>query len=655
MSVAAVGPASASAPGGMFVGFAEDLPKEIGATAVAPATDLGAGAFRITLMWSPGQTQLLDADAAKLDRATAATTGLRLILAVYASAGFKAPVDAAGRDAYCTYVRNVLSRYAAIRDVVIWNEPNKNLFWNPQADAPRLYEALLARCWDVLHGSFSNVNVIGLALSSTGNDNATSTSPGAFIHSVGDAYRASGRVERILDTVGYHPYPLNASERPWRKHIQSKTLALGDWNKLMYNLWLAFNGTAQPIPGQAGISIWYLEVGFQTLVDPAHAGAYTGTENVAAIPDDAGGEPASPPPSETSAAPDQSTQILDSVRLAGCQPFVGGFFNFLLFDEPTLTGWQSGAYWADRTPKDSLAAFRQAIGEVNAGAVDCNALKGGLPSGDFMPPSTPQNLQATPQQAPLRIELAWDASTDDASAVSYRVYRNGAFVATTTATTWTDANPAEATTYTYNVRAIDSAGNLGEASASVSATTPDQTAPTPPTNLAAQALVNPVRVELSWTAATDTTGVAGYEISRDGAVIGTSPTPSFTDAGVTGSTTYTYSVIAYDAAGNRSDPAAVQVTTPETVPPSAPTGLTATAGSRPVQVQLAWQAATDNIGVTGYRVYRNGSLIATSSSTSYRDTAVKPSTSYRYFVTALDQAGNESAASTTVSVKTAKK
>jgi fibronectin type 3 domain-containing protein len=654
-TLAAVGAASGAPPGGMFVGFTEDLPKEIGTTAVAPATDLGAGAFRITLIWSPGQTQLLAADATKLDRATAATAGLRLVLAVHANAGFKAPVDAAGRDSYCTYVRNVLSRYTGIRDVVIWNEPNKSLFWNPQTDAPRLYEALLARCWDVLHGSFSSVNVIGLALSSTGNDNATSTSPGAFIRSVGDAYRASGRGKRVLDTVAYHPYPLDSAERPWRKHIQSKALALGDWNKLMYNLWLAFNGTAQPIPGQADVSIWYLEVGFQTLVDSAHAGAYTGTENVAAIPADTGGEPDSPPPSETSAAPDQSTQILDSVRLAACQPFVGGFFNFLLFDEPTLTGWQSGAYWADRTPKDSLAAFRRAIGEVNAGTVDCAALKGGLPSGDFMPPSTPQNPQAAPQEAPLRVELAWAASTDDAGAVSYRVYRNGAFVATTTATTWTHADPAEGTTYTYSVRAIDSAGNLGDASTPVSATTPDQTAPTPPTNLTAEALADPARVELSWTAAGDTAGVAGYEVSRDGAVIGTSPTPSFTDAGVTGSTTYTYSVIAYDAAGNRSDPAAVQVTTAETVPPSAPTGLTAAARSRPVQVQLEWQAATDDTGVSGYRVYRNGSSIAILSSTSYLDAAVKKSTKYRYFVTALDEAGNEGPTSATVSVKTPKK
>jgi chitodextrinase len=97
------------------------------------------------------------------------------------------------------------------------------------------------------------------------------------------------------------------------------------------------------------------------------------------------------------------------------------------------------------------------------------------------------------------------------------------------------------------------------------------------------------------------------------------------------------------------------VTTAETVPPSAPTGLTVKGLSRPVQVQLAWQAATDDTGVTEYRVYRNGSETATSTSTSYRDAAVKPRTKYRYFVTALDQAGNESPASATVSVKTARK
>ena len=68
--------------------------------------------------------------------------------------------------------------------------------------------------------------------------------------------------------------------------------------------------------------------------------------------------------------------MLDAIRLAYCQPNVAAFFNFLLADEPRLSGWQSGAYWADLTAKDSLPAFQSAIAAVNAESVDCAALEG---------------------------------------------------------------------------------------------------------------------------------------------------------------------------------------------------------------------------------------------------------------------------------------
>src|SRR4051794_16110371 len=252
--VVALPASSAGSNAPFLVGFTDDLVKNQGSVAVPPANTLGGKAFRITLMWQPGQTQPDPSEVGDLDRATGAASGLKLVLAVYASAGLNAPLDAAGRDAYCGYVKNVLARSSSIRDVVIWNEPNKRLFWNPQTNAPALYESLLGRCYDVLHAAFSKANVIGLALSSTGNDDSVSTSPGAFIRGVGDAYRASGRTKRLIDTAGFHPYATAATERPWRKHIQSKTIGEGDWNKLAYNLWLAFNGTAQPAPG----TIWYL-------------------------------------------------------------------------------------------------------------------------------------------------------------------------------------------------------------------------------------------------------------------------------------------------------------------------------------------------------------------------------------------------------------
>ena len=83
----------------------------------------------------------------------------------------------------------------------------------------------------------------------------------------------------------------------------------------------------------------------------------------------------------------------------------------------------------------------------------------------------------------------------------------------------------------------------------------------------------------------------------------------------------------------------------DTSPPSVPTNLAGSSGS-PTQVNLTWTASTDNTGVTGYDVYRNGTLLATTSgsATGYTDSAAAPSTTYQYSVDARDGAGNVSAA-----------
>ena len=67
--------------------------------------------------------------------------------------------------------------------------------------------------------------------------------------------------------------------------------------------------------------------------------------------------------------------MTDAIRLAYCQPAVGGFFNFLLADETNLHGWQSGVLFADWTPKPSYQAFKRVIAEVNAQRVDCARLR----------------------------------------------------------------------------------------------------------------------------------------------------------------------------------------------------------------------------------------------------------------------------------------
>ncbi len=461
----AVGAWVGTAPGatpGFFVGFDDDLAKQIGTQATGPMRQLGASAVRVTLQWSAGETTLTQGDATGLDRAVAAASGMRVLLTVYGTSGAAAPVTATARSQYCSYVASALRRESAIRNVVIWNEPNKNQFWAPQLAtgstpaAPAAYEALLATCYDTLHSSFPGVNVLAFALAHTGSDNASSTSPGAFIRNVGTAYRASGRRTRILDTVDYHPYPLVSSERPWLQHIGSTTIGEGDWNKLMYNLWQAFNGTGQPIPGQAGVTIWYAEWGVQSAIPPAKASLYSGTENVAVVPE-VGGDP------------DQATQVTDAIDLAACQPYVSAFFNFLIADEPTLAGWQSGPLYVDRTPKASFGAFASAISAATGGSVNCNALKGGAPSSDYLPPTTPASLTGAVAGSPPVVTLHWQPATDNASAISYRVYRGSSLVTTTTATTWSGTVAAH-TTATYTVRAIDSAGNLGNASNAVTLT-----------------------------------------------------------------------------------------------------------------------------------------------------------------------------------------
>ena len=179
--------------------------------------------------------------------------------------------------------------------------------------------------------------------------------------------------------------------------------------------------------------------------------------------------------------------------------------------------------------------------------------------------------------------------------------------------------------------------------------TKDTTPPTTPANLAAAA--GDQRVDLHWTASSDNVAVKGYRIYRNGAQVNSVPasTLGYTDTPLTNGVPNTYTVRAFDRTGNLS-PASNQATaTPaassDTTAPSAPAGLTASAGD--ASVRLAWTAATDNVGVTGYRLFRGGVQIASvnGSTTSYLDSGLSNGTPYSYTAVAVDAAGNVSAQS----------
>lgn len=181
----------------------------------------------------------------------------------------------------------------------------------------------------------------------------------------------------------------------------------------------------------------------------------------------------------------------------------------------------------------------------------------------------------------------------------------------------------------------------------------DTTAPTVPGTPTATTTTDR-SVTLSWAASTDNVGVTGYQIFRNGTMIATSTSPTYTDTGLTASTAYTYQVLALDAAGNQSAKSGtLSVTTqvPDTIAPSAP-GTPAPANITSSSVSLSWAAATDNYGVAQYIVLRNGVQVATVTGTSYTDTALQPSTTYSYTVKAQDAAGNTGVASAAASATT---
>src|SRR4029079_13230236 len=129
---------------------------------------------------------------------------------------------------------------------------------------------------------------------------------------------------------------------------------------------------------------------------------------------------------------------------------------------------------------------------------------------------------------------------------------------------------------------------------------------------------------------------------RNGTQVGTPATTTFADTGLLSGLTYSYTITARDAAGNVSpESVSVDATTVDSIAPSIPLGLVATAEGGSV-VNLTWNASTDNVGVTGYIVKRNVTPVGSPTTTSYSDSGLTSATAYNYTVAARDAAGNTS-------------
>jgi len=159
--------------------------------------------------------------------------------------------------------------------------------------------------------------------------------------------------------------------------------------------------------------------------------------------------------------------------------------------------------------------------------------------------------------------------------------------------------------------------------------------------------INASQVTLTWNAIT---GAINYKISRNWQDIATVAGTNYSEAKP--SIESGYVVTALDASGKILAAEGVKVGTPlDTTAPTAP-GTPASSSVTQTAATLNWTASTDNVGVTGYRIYRNGIQIGTSVSTTFTDSELTANTTYSYAVSAYDGSGNESAQSEPVSVTT---
>jgi len=252
----------------------------------------------------------------------------------------------------------------------------------------------------------------------------------------------------------------------------------------------------------------------------------------------------------------------DAGQLAKYQDVFPGFWEHPSVKGVTLWGYIVGQTWRDGT------GLVTTDGQERPAMVWLKGYASGGSGPDTQAPSTPAGLTVSGTTS-SSVSLTWTASTDNVGVSSYQILRapgasGGTFaqVGTSTTPSFSNGSLAASTTFRYQVRAVDAAGNASAVSNTVTAMTQagggDTQPPTAPGNLTAPSTTSS-SISLAWNASTDNTGVSSYQILRAPgasggtfAQIGTSTTTSFVNSGLTASTTFRYQVRAVDAAGNAS-------------------------------------------------------------------------------------------------------
>ena len=282
---------------------------------------------------------------------------------------------------------------------------------------------------------------------------------------------------------------------------------------------------------------------------------------------------------------------------------------------------------------------------------------------DTTPPTVSLTAPANGATVSSTITVSANA-TDNIAVASVQFQLDGANLGSsdTTAPYSMSWNTTAASNGPHTLRAIATdTSNNSTASVSVTVTVNNSGTDTTPPTVSMTAPANAATVSGTVTVsanATDNVAVASVQFQLDGGNLAsldtTAPYSVSWNTTTASNGAHTLRAIAKDTSNNSATSASVTVTVnnvADTTPPTVPAGLTAS-GVSSSQINLLWTASTDNVGVTGYNVYRGGTKIGTSASTSYLDNGLSPSTSYTYTVSAFDAAGNTSAQSAGASATT---
>jgi chitodextrinase len=321
------------------------------------------------------------------------------------------------------------------------------------------------------------------------------------------------------------------------------------------------------------------------------------------------------------------------------------------------TTWLSVADLSPWTEYTFEVIARDAAGNESASSLSVT-----VSTPDDTVPQWPDGAALLPSDSTdSSITLGWATATDNVAITGYRLYQDnveiGAYDGATTSATVEGLGIDE--NYVFRVEAEDAAGHLSSGGPTVSVDLSDKTAPAWPADASCvDSGVTPISVTLDWSAATDNVGVAGYQVVANDTVWATTDgeTVSAEVTGLTPMTSYAFTIVATDGAGNATtDGPGVTVNTPDYPAPAWPSNATLDATQlTQTALTLDWSDLPASEPAVAYQVFQDDVLINTVEmpTSSLSVAGLTPKTSYVFRIEALGPTGKVSAGGPSKTVTT---